>query len=454
MTKFAVDLDLVRKYNLPGPRYTSYPTAVQFTEVTDPAPLIEDIRENNLSPRPLSLYFHLPFCETLCWFCGCTTVIGGDHSRTKIYLDHLEREIELTRELLHPDRKAIQMHFGGGTPNYLEPDEIDRIGEIIGRAFTFDRSPERSVELDPRRLTREHVEAFARIGLNRASIGIQDFNHEVQKAINRIQPVELTEQTVSWLRETGFHSINFDLIYGLPHQDEKTFEKTIDQALELGPDRFAIFNYAHVPWMKPAQKLLKVLPGAETKLSMLKLVTEKLTSSGYHYIGMDHFARTDDELTRAQQSKTLQRNFQGYSTLAGADIYAFGMSSISQIDAHYRQNEKMLPGYYAALNEGRLPITRAVRLNRDDQVRRTVIMKLMCDLELDFDQLGSDLGIEFREYFRDGLKDLLEAENDGLIEWTNTGLRVTDMGRLLLRNLAMRFDAYLESTPNRFSKTI
>ncbi len=454
MTKFAVDLDLVRKYNLPGPRYTSYPTAVQFTEVTDPAPLIEDIRENNASPRPLSLYFHLPFCETLCWFCGCTTVIGGDHSRTKIYLDHLEREIELTRELLHPNRKAIQMHFGGGTPNYLEPDEIDRIGEIIDRAFTFDQSPERSVELDPRRLTREHVEAFARIGLNRASIGIQDFNDKVQQAINRIQPVELTEQTVTWLRESGFHSINFDLIYGLPHQDEKTFDQTIDQALELGPDRFAIFNYAHVPWMKPAQKLLKVLPGADTKLAMLKLVTEKLTSSGYHYIGMDHFARADDELTRAQQSKTLQRDFQGYSTLAGADIYAFGMSSISQIDAHYRQNEKTLPGYYAALNEGRLPIARAVRLNRDDQVRRTVIMKLMCDLELDFDQLGSDLGIDFRETFRAGLKDLLQAEDDGLIEWTDTGLRVTEMGRLLLRNLAMRFDAYLESTPNRFSKTI
>lgn len=454
MSPFAVDLDLVRKYNLPGPRYTSYPTAVQFTDVDDPGPLIEDIRENNLSPRPLSLYFHLPFCETLCWFCGCTTVIGGDHSRTKVYLDALEREVEMTRNLLHPDRRAIQMHFGGGTPNYLKPDEIDRLGAIIGSAFTLDPNSENSVELDPRRLTREHVEAFARIGLNRASIGIQDFNPEVQQSINRIQPLELTRQTVAWLRDTGFKSINFDLIYGLPHQDEKTFETTIEQALELGPDRFAIFNYAHVPWMKPAQKLLKVLPTAETKLGMLKLVTEKLMASGYCYIGMDHFARADDELTRAQASKTLQRNFQGYSTLAGADIYAFGMSSISQIDSHYRQNEKKLPDYYAAIEAGRLPIARAVRLTDDDRIRRTVIMKLMCDLELDFDQLGSDLEVDFRDYFRDGLEDLRQAEDDGLIELTDTGLRVTEMGRLLLRNLAMRFDAYLESTPNRFSKTI
>jgi oxygen-independent coproporphyrinogen-3 oxidase len=454
MTRLAVDLDLVRKYNLPGPRYTSYPTALQFTEVTDPAPLIADIHDNNVTPRPLSLYFHLPFCETLCWFCGCTTVIGGDHSRTNVYLDYLEREIELTRNLLHPDRKAIQMHFGGGTPNYLEPDEIDRIGRIIERAFNFDHNPECSVELDPRHLTRGHVEAFALIGFNRASIGIQDFNPDVQRAINRIQSVEMTEDTVTWLRESGFDSINFDLIYGLPHQNEKTFEQTINQALELGPDRFAIFNYAHVPWMKPAQKLLSVLPTAETKLSMLKLVTEKLTSSGYHYIGMDHFALAEDELTRAQKSKTLQRNFQGYSTLAGADIYAFGMSSISQIDTHYRQNEKTLPEYYAALDADRLPITRAVQLNRDDQIRRTVIMKLMCDLELDYDQLGTALAIDFRSYFRDGLEDLHQTENDGLIKRTKSGMRVTEMGRLLLRNLAMRFDAYLDSTPNRFSKTI
>jgi len=454
MSHLSVDLDLIRKYNLPGPRYTSYPTAVQFSEVTDPSRLIEDLRENNVVPRPLSLYFHLPFCETLCWFCGCTTVIAADHSRTRIYLDALEREIELTAKFLHPDRRAIQMHFGGGTPNYLHTDEIDRIGEIISRAFTFDPNPECSVELDPRRLTRDQVEAFARIGINRASIGIQDFDPQVQKAINRIQPIELTEQTVAWLRTSGFRSINFDLIYGLPHQNETSFEKTIDQAIELKPDRFAIFNYAHVPWMKPAQKLLKVLPGAETKLAMLKLVTEKLTSSGYRFIGMDHFARADDELSRAQESKTLQRNFQGYSTLAGADIYAFGLSSISQIDVHYRQNEKTLPGYYAAIREGRLPITRAVRLNRDDLLRRTVIMKLMCDLELDYDRLGSDLRIDFRDYFRDGLEDLHRTEDDGLIERTPTGLRVTEMGRLLLRNLAMRFDAYLEAAPNRFSKTI
>jgi oxygen-independent coproporphyrinogen-3 oxidase len=454
MKHLSVNLDLVRKYDLPGPRYTSYPTAVQFAEVDDPQPLIDDIRENNREPRPLSLYFHLPFCETLCWFCGCTTVIGGDHGRTPVYLDHLEKEIELTRHLLHPDRKVVQMHFGGGTPSFLEPAEIDRLGSIIHRAFNFEDGAECSVELDPRRLTREHVEAFARIGINRASIGIQDFNSEVQEAVNRIQPRAVTEQTVEWIREAGFRSVNFDLIYGLPHQNETTFDQTLEIALEIGPDRFAVFNYAHVPWMKPAQKLLKVLPGADTKLGMLKLVTEKLTSRGYRYIGMDHFARAGDELSLAQQSKTLQRNFQGYSTLAGADIYSFGMSSISQIDAHYRQNEKTLPEYYKAVDSGRLPISRAVRLNRDDIIRRTVIMRLMCDLELDFDQIGRELEIDFRDYFASAVEALGQFEADGLIEPTATGFQVTDMGRLLLRNLAMLFDAYLGKAPNRFSKTI
>ncbi len=454
MNQLSVDLELIRKYNRPGPRYTSYPTAVQFEDVTDPEPLIEEIREANASPRPLSLYFHLPFCETLCWFCGCTTVISGDHSRTKTYLDYLEREVALTRDLVHPDSRAIQLHFGGGSPNYLTPDEIDQVGAFIRRTFSFDRDPECSVELDPRRLTREHVEAFARIGINRASIGIQDFNPEVQKAVNRIQPVEMTEQAVTWLRQSEYHSINFDLIYGLPHQDEKTFEKTIERALEMAPDRFAIFNYAHVPWMKPAQKLLHILPTAETKLAMLKLVTEKLTSEGYRYIGMDHFAKEDDELTRAQESMTLQRNFQGYSTLAGADIYAFGMSSISQIDTHYRQNEKTLPEYYAVLDENRLPISRAVRLSKDDRIRRTVIMKLMCNLKLDYHQLGSELDIDFEDYFSESLKLLDQPEADGLIVRTKSGLRITDMGRLLLRNLAMAFDAYLDSATNRFSKTI
>ena len=454
MKHLSVDLDLVRKYNLPGPRYTSYPTAVQFTEVGDPEPLLEDIRENNREPRPLSLYFHLPFCETLCWFCGCTTVIGGDHGRAPVYLDYLEKEIELTRTLLHPDRKVVQMHFGGGTPSFLDPTEIERLGALIHRAFNFEPDAECSVELDPRRLTREHVEAFGRIGINRASIGIQDFNADVQKAVNRIQPRLLTEQTVAWIREAGFRSVNFDLIYGLPHQDEHTFEETLEIALEIGPDRFAVFNYAHVPWMKPAQKLLKVLPGADTKLGMLKLVTEKLTSRGYRYIGMDHFARADDELSRAQTAKTLQRNFQGYSTMAGADIYSFGMSSISQLDAHYRQNEKTLPEYYQALDSGRLPIARAVRLNRDDVIRRTVIMKLMCDLELDFDALGRELEIDFRRYFAEAIESLDQFETDGLIGHNPSGFHVTDMGRLLLRNLAMLFDAYLGEASNRFSRTI
>lgn len=451
-----VDLDLVRKYNVPGPRYTSYPTAMQFTEDFSREAVLDDIRAINREPRPLSLYFHLPFCQTLCWFCGCTTVITGDYSKAGVYLGYLEKELALTAPLLNPGSKAVQLHFGGGTPNFFNPARIRKLGDLIHSHFAFERGAELSVEIDPRRLTREHVLAFREMGVTRASFGIQDFDPEVQKAVNRIQPKELSDQAAAWVREAGYESLNLDLIYGLPHQTPESFARTIELALELKPDRFAVFNYAHVPWMKPAQKIVErhVLPTPETKLAMLKLVIETLTARGFVYIGMDHFARETDELAAAQRSRTLWRNFQGYTTHAGADICAFGMSSISQTQSHYRQNEKTLPEYYAALEENRLPLHRARFLTEDDKLRREVIMRLMCDLALDFDTLSEKLGIDFRTCFAREIEALEGPAEDGLILWRDDGFVATDIGRLLIRNLAMIFDAYVASAGKRFSRTI
>lgn len=451
-----VDLDLIRKYDVPGPRYTSYPTAVQFTDSFSKDDLLADIEAGNAGRKPLSLYFHLPFCETLCWFCGCTTVISGDHSRADRYLDYLEKELNLTAPLISSERRAAQLHFGGGTPNFFSPAQIDRLSALIHDRFQFEGGAEISVELDPRRLTREHIDAFRRMGVTRASFGVQDFNPEVQKAVNRIQPRELSDQAATWIHEAGFDSLNLDLIYGLPHQTADSFADTIEQALELNPDRFAVFNYAHVPWMKPAQKLVAraVLPTPETKLSMLKIVIETLTSRGYVYIGMDHFARENDELAQAQRAGTLQRNFQGYSTRGGTDIFAFGMSSISQTTSHYRQNEKTLPAYYERLDQNELPVSRALMLTEEDKLRRTVIMRLMCDLTLDFEAMSRVLGVNFREHFSDEIAAFEGPAADGLVELTPEGLKVTGSGRLLLRNLAMTFDEHLNQSQNRFSRTV
>lgn len=455
-TALQVDLDLIRKYDVPGPRYTSYPTAVQFSEDFSRDQLLADLRSHYAEPRDLSLYFHLPFCETLCWFCGCTTVISKDHSKSERYLRYLEKEIALTAPVMHRDSRVRQLHFGGGTPNFFSPEQIRRLGQLIHGHFTFAPDAECSVELDPRRLTRDHVAAFRGMGVTRASFGIQDFNPLVQEAVNRVQPKALSDQAAAWIRELGFESLNVDLIYGLPHQTPETFAQTIELALELRPDRFAVFNYAHVPWMKPAQKIVEksVLPTAEVKLAMLKLVIETLTARGYVYVGMDHFALESDELAVAQRARTLQRNFQGYSTRAGADIVAFGMSSISQTPTHFRQNEKDLDSYYAHLDAGELPWTRARFLTDEDRIRREVIMRLMCDLELDFDALGTRLGINFREHFARELAAFGPAADDGLVRLTSSGLTVTDTGRLLVRNLAMNFDAYLGSSEKRFSRTI
>jgi oxygen-independent coproporphyrinogen-3 oxidase len=458
MSMLKVDLDLVQKYNVAGPRYTSYPPATKFSDTLTWAELAERILENNRTERDLSLYYHIPFCETLCWYCGCTTVITLNHSQGQTYINYLGKEMAQMSTLLNPRRKVVQLHWGGGSPTFLSPDEIRRLGEIIHRHFTFSKDIEAGVEIDPRRLTRDHIAALHEIGFNRASLGVQDFDPKVQEAVHRIQPPEMTKEVLGWVRELGFSSVNFDLIYGLPHQTVESFNRTLDDVLALQPDRLAVFSYAHVPWVKPAQKILeqKVLPSAEVKLQLLKTVIERLTQDNrYVYIGMDHFARPDDELALAQRKKQLQRNFQGYSTHAGADIYSFGMSAISQIPDAYWQNEKELPKYYAALDAGRAPLARGYLVTEEDKIRRETIMRVMCDLSLDYNAMSQRLGLNFASHFERELEAFAGFEADGLVRRFPTGLEVTDTGRLFIRNIAMCFDNTLAPAGERkHSKTI
>jgi oxygen-independent coproporphyrinogen III oxidase len=457
MSTLKVDLSLVQKYNVPGPRYTSYPPATHFTDQVAFDVLLAKMRENAQSQRDLSLYFHLPFCWSLCWFCGCTTVITTDQQASGRYIEYLKKEMALAGRNLNRQRKVVQLHFGGGTPTFLTPDEIRTLGRMIHSQFELAPDVEAGVEIDPRRLHRAHLQALREVGFNRASIGVQDHNPVVQKAVHRIQPFDVTQKVVDWIRAEGFTSLNIDLIYGLPFQTPESFDKTLDEILQLAPNRFAVFSYAHVPWMKPAQKILadKILPSPETKLQLLKLTIEKLTSAGYVYIGMDHFAREDDELAMAQKQKSLQRNFQGYSTRGGADIYAFGMSSISQADGIYWQNLKELPAYAAALDRGELPLAKGYLLTEEDHMRRQTIMRLMCDLSLDYAAMSKLLQIDFQKHFTPELDSLGDLESDGLVQRSNTGLVVTHAGRLFIRNIAMRFDAYNRvGREGRFSRTI
>jgi len=448
-----VDLELVRKHNRPGPRYTSYPTALQFREDADPERLVAAA---SAEQGGLSLYLHLPFCQSLCWFCGCNKVITTDNSRAEVYLDALVREMDLFPARGNAEREVVQLHFGGGTPNFLTPAQILRLGAELRKRFRFAPDAECSVELDPRFLTLDHVRAFREIGMTRASFGIQDVNPAVQQAVHRVQSEECNALAFEWLRGEGFESVNVDLIYGLPGQTPATYAGTLARVLEYNPDRFAVFSYAHVPWMVPAQKILERarLPDPGDKLAMLKLVIETLTGAGYVFIGMDHFARPDDELVRALESRTLQRNFQGYSTRGGTEIRGFGVSSISQTARTYRQNRKSLEQYYADLAAGRIPVERGLELGEEDLLRRHIIMRLMCDFRLDFAAVGKLFAIAFDEHFTAALARLEEFAADGLVEIDSETIVVTEAGRLFIRNIAMCFDAYAQAAEGRHSKTI
>ena len=438
-------LELVRKYNRPGPRYTSYPTALQFSEAADFAFLENDAA---VAEEPLSLYVHLPFCRSLCWFCGCTNEITTQSSRADRYLDFLEREIAhycRSRKAALPP--VVQLHFGGGTPNFLTASQLARLGELLHRAFSFEKNAECSVELDPRRLSREQVDVLAQMGMTRASIGIQDVNPQVQKAVHRVQPQTLNEQAFQWLRGSGFKYINVDLMYGLPFQTPESWEKTLETVAILAPERLAVFNYAHVPWMKPAQKNLERFPrpSPDEKLSMLLEAISYFKGHGFEYVGMDHFARPEDPLFQARKEGTLQRNFQGYSTHAGAQILAFGISGISQTPRGYRQNFKAFDAYESAVRSGKFPLQRGYVLTEQDIRRGHAISRLMCDLKLPESLVDEFAGVRAA---------MAPFEKDGLIYWENGMLQVSDNGRLFIRNIAMAFDAYLKNDETRFSKTV
>ncbi len=455
----ALDLDLIRKYSIPGPRYTSYPPATQFTPDLPSLRLEDAIAEDNApGAGPLSLYFHLPFCETRCWFCGCNTVITRRRDSASEYLDDVARELKLTTARMDTSRPVAQIHLGGGTPTFLPPEQLRRLGALI-RTYFLNVSPdvEFGVEVDPRRLSVDHVLALREIGANRASLGVQDTNPRVQLAIHRHQPHRLNEQTMDWLRSTGFKSVNVDLIFGLPLQTPDSFAVTIDDVLGLNPDRLSVFSYAHVPWIKPAQKIFEdrdQLPGAEEKLAMFAVAHEKLTAAGYIDIGLDHFAKPDDELAVALREGTLHRNFQGYSTRGGASLYSFGISSISQTAETYRQNHKSLIDWRAALDAGQLPIERGLRITAEDKRRREIIMRIMCDRRLDFAALSRKLGIDFAATYTREIASLDDLVADGLVTRSSAGFEVTPVGVPLLRVVAMRFDATLSAGPRKHSRTI
>ncbi|NSL55569.1 oxygen-independent coproporphyrinogen III oxidase [Uliginosibacterium aquaticum] len=454
------DPDMIRRFDVPGPRYTSYPTADRFLAEFTPESQAGHLARLSTpqGTRPLSLYFHIPFCNTICYYCACNKVITKDHSRSAKYIDYLEREMAMQAALLPAPRPVAQMHWGGGTPTFLQPEEILRLVSAIRQHFTLQAGGEFSIEVDPRKVSAETVALLAREGFNRMSVGVQDFDPKVQAAVNRRQSVEETRLVIDAARAEGFRSISVDLIYGLPHQSVEGFGRTLDTVLAMQPDRLALYNYAHLPSRFMPQRRINEtdLPAPDAKLQILALAIERLGAAGYVFIGMDHFARPDDELAVAQREGRLQRNFQGYSTHAECDLLAFGVSAIGKAGGAFSQNQRELDPYYAALDRGELPVMRGWALSADDELRNAVIQTLMCDFSLSFELMSSRFGVRFEEYFAAELNDLRELGAAGLLSIDAHGVQVSAAGRMLVRIIAMVFDAYLRSDreKRRYSRVI
>lgn len=436
------DRDLIVKYDHPTARYTSYPTAHALSSEFAEADLHECIARGNAKKAPLSLYFHIPFCQSACYFCGCNVIITQTQKAIEPYLNYLYQNIDRVSGLIAKDRKVAQLHWGGGTPNYLNIHQVEALWNQIHKYFTFEEDAEISIEVNPRYVDRNYILLLRELGFNRISFGIQDFNPRVQEAVNRVQPEELLFNVMGWIREAGFESANVDLIYGLPFQSLSTFTETIEKTIKLDPERIAVFNFAYLPSMKAVQKNIaeKDLPQPEEKLAILQMAIEKLTTNGYVFIGMDHFAKPSNELAIAQREGKLHRNFQGYTTLPDANLFGFGITSISMLDDVYFQNHKRLKDYYQAIDSGNLPIEKAVFLDFDDILRREIIMELMCQFNLSKSYISEKYDLDFEQYFAWEQEHLQALEQDGLVQLYPDRIQITPAGRLLVRNIATIFD--------------
>ncbi|HVK95639.1 MAG TPA: oxygen-independent coproporphyrinogen III oxidase [Noviherbaspirillum sp.] len=460
------DAELIRKLSRQGPRYTSYPTADRFSEdfrVGDYLQAVSSVRSMG-ARNPLSLYIHIPFCDTVCYYCACNKIVTKNRGKAETYLAYLKREIQMQGKLFADMNQVEQLHFGGGTPTYLSDAQMGDLMAHLHRSFSFasEEVGEYSIEIDPRTVSRERVRSLRAQGFNRLSLGVQDFDPDVQQAVNRVQPEACTLEAIAAAREAAFRSVSIDLIYGLPKQSQSTMERTLSKVIAADPDRISVYNYAHMPHVfKPQRRIADHdLPSAETKLDMLRLCIKRLTDAGYVYIGMDHFAKPDDDLAVAQRQGCLHRNFQGYSTHAEAEMVSCGVSAISAVGATYSQNEKTLEAYYERIEQGELPIARGIQLSLDDLLRRLVIQMLMCNFELSINSFELAYPISFVDYFAREVEQLRALEEDGLLTLDDQWLTVSPKGRLLIRNICMVFDRYLHArqmdapVPLRYSRTI
>ena len=459
-TSLVFDPQLIRRFDVNGPRYTSYPTADRFVEAFNADALENWLERRTVAGygRALSLYFHIPFCNTICYYCACNKIITKDHGRSAKYLKYLAKEIAMQAECLEGGREVVQLHLGGGTPTFLSNDEMRELIGSVRANFTLVPKGEYSIEVDPRKVDIDTVALLGELGFNRMSIGVQDFNVEVQRAVNRLQSYEETKRVLDAALQSGFESVSLDLIYGLPKQNVISFNRTLEQVLELSPDRISLYSYAHLPTLfKPQRRIDPAdMPTADTKLQILQLAIRRLTDAGYVYIGMDHFAKPDDELSTAQRQGRLHRNFQGYSTYAECDLLAFGVSAISKVGPTYAQNVKTLDDYYDLLDQNRLPVLRGIELSADDILRRSIIQALMCHFELSIEAIETAHMIDFSQYFAEELEDLRDMAQAGLIRIEDKWISVLPPGRLLVRGVAMVFDRYLRSERERarYSKVI
>jgi len=460
VNQLVVDLELIRRLDKNGPRYTSYPTADRFVEAFNAETYAQWVAKREIGgmARPLSLYIHIPFCNTLCFYCACNKVITKDKSKAAEYVRYLIKEMAMQAMLLGPDQVVEQLHFGGGTPTFLSDDEIRQVMGAIRQHFKLVKDGEYSIEIDPRKVSDETIALLGEVGFNRISLGVQDFDDQVQRAVNRIQTEEETLRVIRAARANGFKSVSIDLIYGLPMQTLGGFGVTLDRVISANPDRLSIYNYAHMPTMfKPQRRINEEdLPAPQVKLDILSMAVDKLTKAGYVYIGMDHFAKPDDELAVAQRQGRLHRNFQGYSTHSDCDLVALGLSAIGKIGPTYSQNYRDLEDYYDALDRDELPIMRGMELNADDLVRRSIIQALMCHFEISKESFEIAYLIDFDSYFATEMEELRDYESEGLLEMTPETITVTPKGRMLIRNICMVFDKYLRTRQEHatYSKVI